>query len=73
MRNLGLATTIYAGKLGIKTTLILFDQPANDFVRQNMLLFHKYGAEIIYKRTMFKLGLQYAIFQRLKNPTCLAG
>ncbi|MBW1894254.1 MAG: pyridoxal-phosphate dependent enzyme [Deltaproteobacteria bacterium] len=66
--NHGLATTIYAGKLGIKTTLILFDQPANDYVRRNMLLFHKYGAEIIYKRTMFKLGLQYAIFQRLKNP-----
>jgi 1-aminocyclopropane-1-carboxylate deaminase/D-cysteine desulfhydrase-like pyridoxal-dependent ACC family enzyme len=66
--NHGLATTIYAGKLGIKTTLILFPQPANDFVRRNMLLFHKYGAELIYKSSMFTLGLHYTIFQRLKNP-----
>ena len=66
--NHGLATTIYAGKLGIKTTLILFPQPANDFVRRNMLLFYKYGAELIYKPSMFTLGLHYTIFQRLKTP-----
>ena len=66
--NHGLATTIYAGKMGIKTTLILFPQPANDYVRRNMLLFHKYGAEIIYKPSMLKLGLHYAVTQRLKTP-----
>lgn len=66
--NHGLATTIHAGQRGIKTTLILFRQPANDYVRRNILLFQKYGAEIIYTHSMIKLALHYAIVRRLKTP-----
>lgn len=46
--NHGLATTIHAGRLGIKTALILIRQPLTDHVQENLLLNARYGAEIHY-------------------------
>ncbi len=46
--NHALATAIYANKIGIKCTLILFPQPNARSVCQNLLLDYKYNAELIY-------------------------
>lgn len=66
--NHGLATAIYSGKHGIGCTLALFDQPVTAHVRQNLLLFHRYGAEMVHSGSMFRSGAQYYIFQRLRHP-----
>ena len=46
--NHGLATTIHAGRLGLKTALILIRQPLTDHVQENLLLDCHYGAELHY-------------------------
>jgi D-cysteine desulfhydrase len=46
--NHGLATTIHARRLGMKTALILIEQPITDHVQENLLLDHHFGAEIHY-------------------------
>ncbi|MCZ7586768.1 MAG: pyridoxal-phosphate dependent enzyme [Deltaproteobacteria bacterium] len=42
--NHGLATAIFARKLGLACHLVLFDQPMTGYVRKNLLLFNRYGA-----------------------------
>jgi len=44
--NHGLATTIHAKRLGLKTILVLVDQPVTAHVQENLILFNHYGAEI---------------------------
>jgi len=51
--NHGLATTIHGSRLGLKTILVLVDQPVTDHVQENLLLFRHYGAEICYARDRF--------------------
>jgi len=46
--NHGLATTIHAGRLGLKTALILIRQPLTGHVQENLLLDCHYGAEMHY-------------------------
>ncbi len=48
--NHGLATTIHGNRLGLKTLLLLVDQPVTTHVQENLLLFRHYGAEICYVR-----------------------
>ena len=43
-----LATTIHAGRLGLKTVAVLFDQPPSSHVRRNLLLDLYFGAELIH-------------------------
>lgn len=43
-----LATTLAAGSLGLKVTALLIPQPASDLVRRNLILSHRYGAELIH-------------------------
>lgn len=50
----GLATTICAGKLGLKTVLVLVDEPVCDETRRNLLLSHAHGAELCYAGTRYK-------------------
>ena len=66
--NHGLATAIYCRKLGIGCTLALFDQPVTGHVRENLLLFHRYGAELVHSASMFGAGSQFYIFQRMRRP-----
>ncbi len=48
--NHGLATTIYARGLGIKTVLGLIDQPVTEHVQKQLLRFHYFGAKISYAK-----------------------
>lgn len=43
-----LATTLAAGSLGLKVTALLIPQPASDLVRRNLVLSHRYGAELVH-------------------------
>ncbi len=66
--NHGLATAIFCNRLGLKCTLLLFDQEITPYVRQNLALFHRYGAEIIYLKTIIRMSADYYITSRLKYP-----
>ena len=58
--NHGLATTIYCGRAGIKTVLVLIPQPITDKVQENMLLDQLFGAEIIVGRSIPEAYLRAA-------------
>ncbi len=58
--NHGLATTIHAGRLDMKTALILIRQPLTGHVQENLLLDARYGAEIHYAPNMAIGALQTA-------------
>ncbi len=66
--NHGLATAIYCCRLGINTTLIIFNQPVTHFVRQNLLLFKKNGARLVYAKSIVGAGAKFYITERLKRP-----
>ena len=66
--NHGLATAIFCQQLGLKCTLLLFRQPVTRFVKQNLKLFHYYGAELIFKGSLLNTALHYGLFQRLVYP-----
>ena len=44
--NHGLATAIYARRFGLKCHLVLVEQPVDEHVRQNLRLFHAFGASL---------------------------
>ncbi|MBI4768165.1 MAG: pyridoxal-phosphate dependent enzyme [Deltaproteobacteria bacterium] len=58
--NHGLATTIHARRLGLKTALVLIRQPLTDHVQENLLLDHHFGAEIHYAPSNLRGALQTA-------------
>jgi 1-aminocyclopropane-1-carboxylate deaminase/D-cysteine desulfhydrase-like pyridoxal-dependent ACC family enzyme len=58
--NHGLATTIHARRLGLKTALVLIPQPLTDHVQENLLLDRHFGAEIHYAPNNIIGGLQTA-------------
>jgi len=66
--NHGLATAVFCKKLGITCTLLLFWQPVTPGVKQNLLLFTKFGAEINYKTTLWNTVVSYYILDRIKHP-----
>lgn len=66
--NHGLATAIFCRRLGLGCTLIVFDQPVTRHVRQNLLLFHKFGADLVYARNIWEAGVQFSIIQRMTKP-----
>jgi D-cysteine desulfhydrase len=66
--NHGPATAIYCRRLGLDTTLVVFDQPVTSFVRQNLLLFHRNGARLVYAKDMLGCGAKFYITERLKRP-----
>lgn len=66
--NHGLATAIYCRELGMGATLIVFDQPVTSFVRQNLLLFHKNDASLVYAKSMIGAGAKFYITERLRRP-----
>jgi 1-aminocyclopropane-1-carboxylate deaminase/D-cysteine desulfhydrase-like pyridoxal-dependent ACC family enzyme len=47
--NHALATAVYARRLGLEATLILFNQPASDSVRNNLLMDASAGAEMVFE------------------------
>jgi len=66
--NHGLATSIYSRKLGLDCTLLLFWQPVTKNVKRNLLLFKKYQAETIYKKTVFKTLISFYLTQKIRHP-----
>ena len=66
--NHGLATAIFCDQLGIDCTLLLFRQPVTRHVKQNLLLFKKYHAATIYKKTRWRTVLTYYLLHRIRHP-----
>ena len=66
--NHGLATAIFCNKLGISCTLLLFSQPVTAGVKTNLLLFNKYKAATIYRKTLWKTVVSYYLLERIKHP-----
>ena len=66
--NHGLATAIFCSELNIRCTLLLFWQPVTAVVEQKLLLMNKFGAEAIYKKTLWNTVVSYYILERLKHP-----
>lgn len=66
--NHGLATSIYSDKLGLDCSLLLFDQPVTKNVKQNLLLFKKFNAQTIYKKTILKTVLSFYLTQKIQHP-----
>jgi len=56
--NHGLATTILGQEAGLATTLLLVDQPVTEKVRDSLLLFLAYGAEVVHSRNVPGTALQ---------------
>jgi D-cysteine desulfhydrase len=48
----GLATAILGREAGLATTLVLVDQPVSDEVRESLLLFTAWGAEVVHGRNV---------------------
>lgn len=38
------------------------------YVRRNLLLFHRYGAELVYSKGMLKAGIDFYTTLRLRHP-----
>ncbi len=66
--NHGLATAVFCRKLGLGCRLVLFKQPVNRYVQQNLLLFSRYGAEIVYREGMIRTGASLLVTERLTHP-----
>lgn len=66
--NHGLATAIFCDQLGINCTLLVFRQPVNGHVKQNLLLFKRYNAVTIYKKTRWRTVLAYYLLHRIRYP-----
>jgi D-cysteine desulfhydrase len=66
--NHGLATAIFCDRLGIDCTLLLFHQPVTRQVKLNLLLFEKYHAVTIYKKTRWRTVLAYYLLHRIRHP-----
>jgi len=65
--NHGLATAVFARRLGLKCTLVLFKQPVNEYVKRNMLMFYKYGAEMVYAGNIFNCLVHLFIYQQFRK------
>lgn len=66
--NHGLASAVFCHELGLRCRLLLFHQPVNSYVKRNMLLFLKYGAELVYLKGVLRAGAALLLAQRLLNP-----
>jgi D-cysteine desulfhydrase len=66
--NHGLATTIFCKRLGLSCTLLLFEQPVTRHVKNNMLLFKKYGADLVFYKSLFSAALAYHTIWRIRHP-----
>ena len=67
--NHGLATAIFCNQLGIECTLLLFHQPLTENVKHNLILFEKYHARVVYKKTRWRTVLSYYLFSRMSYPS----
>ena len=66
--NHGLATTIFGRRINFKVILGLVKQPVTKHVRNNLLLCHHYGAEMIYFSSVSKALAYYYVIERIRRP-----
>jgi len=66
--NHGLATAIFCDQLNIPCKLLLFWQPVSAHVQQNLLLFSRYNAQLVYKKTLWRTVIGYYLTERIKHP-----
>ncbi|MCG8673181.1 MAG: pyridoxal-phosphate dependent enzyme [Pseudomonadales bacterium] len=57
--NHGVATAMMCQQFGLSCVIYLFDQPVTDTVKQNLRLMQAYGAQLIYKGSLFNTVLSY--------------
>ena len=76
--NHGLATAVYARELGLRTVLLLVDQPVTDHVRTQVWCLHQAGAALHRTRTVLRTAamaplamLRYADWRRGRLPYLL--
>jgi D-cysteine desulfhydrase len=65
--NHGLATAVFARKLGFQVRLGLFDQPVTEHVKKNLLLCYAHGAEMRYLGSMLNAVAHYYVFERIRQ------
>ena len=66
--NHGLATAAFCRKLGLDCTLLLFDQPVTHCVKDNLRLFHHFGAQVLPKGSFAKTLLSFFLWHRILHP-----
>jgi D-cysteine desulfhydrase len=65
--NHGLATAIFGRQLGFHVILGLFKQPVTAHVRKSLLLYHAYGAEMVFVDSLPKALLRYYVADRIRR------
>ncbi|MBU3916392.1 pyridoxal-phosphate dependent enzyme [bacterium] len=63
-----LAVAIFSRQLGIRCTLSLFEQPLTNFVKENLLLYHYFGAEIRFFPGILRSAFDFYYAQKRKHP-----
>lgn len=68
--NHGVATAMLCHKLGLRCTVLLFDQPLTETVKKNLRTMAAYGAELDYRGSLFRTVLGYYLHPaRLKRQS----
>lgn len=65
----GLACALYSHQLGIECTLLLYHQPVTANVKRNLLLLQKYGARLVYQKTLWRTISSYYLLWRFRYPS----
>ena len=65
--NHGLATAIFGRQLGFHVILGLFKQPVTAHVRRSLLLYHAYGAEMVFVDSLPRALWRYYIADRVRR------
>ena len=63
-----LAVAIFCRRLGIRCTLCLFEQPLTAYVRENLLLYHYYGAELLFMPGIWGAVVDFYLRLKVKHP-----
>ncbi len=66
--NHGLATALFCRELGMRCTVLLFDQPGSDVSDANYRLLQATGATLVHCGSVFRTALSFYLFQRLRSP-----
>lgn len=67
--NHGLATAIFGDQMGFKCTLLLFNQPVSENVKQTLLLLAKYKTRLVYRKNLWRAMVSYYLYSRIKFPS----
>lgn len=67
--NHGVATALFCQQLGIKCTVLLFDQPITDAVITNLKLMQQADANLIFCGSLFNTALRFYAGRLVPSPT----